>query len=246
MASYSAFAAHYDYFCENVNYPARAKYFDAILTKEGKPRGLLLDLACGTGSLSCELSSMGYDVIAVDASPEMLAIAREKTQTKGQSITLLNQRMENLDLYGTVDNCVCALDSINHITTISALRRAFKRVALFLVPGGRFVFDANTPYKHQKIIADNAFVFEKGDTICVWQNRTQKLITHISLDFFTRVQDNKYLRMTESFYERAYPREELEKLLNECDFDIEAVFGDDTLISPNETTERYIFVTKRK
>jgi hypothetical protein len=52
--------------------------------------------------------------------------------------------------------------------------------------------------------------------------------------------------MTESFYERAYPREELEKLLNECDFDIEAVFGDDTLISPNETTERYIFVTKRK
>ena len=246
MASYSAFAAYYDSFCENVDYSARAKYFDANLTKNSSTRGLLLDLACGTGSLSCELSAMGYDVIAVDASSDMLAVARQKAEDRGQNITLLNQRMEDLDLYGTVDCCVCALDSINHITSITALRRAFKRVALFVVPGGRFVFDANTPFKHKKILADNAFVFEKSDTVCIWQNHTQGNKTKITLDFFTKKKDGSYLRTIESFAERAYPREDLEKILEECGFSIEGIFGDDTFLPPDETTERYIFVTKRK
>jgi 2-polyprenyl-3-methyl-5-hydroxy-6-metoxy-1,4-benzoquinol methylase len=246
MASYSAFSAYYDLFSENIDYTARARYFDTLLTDEKKARGLLLDLACGTGNLSLTMSALGYDVIAVDASPEMLSIARIKAEKAGKNLMLLNQRMEQLDLFGTVDHCVCALDSINHLTNASALRQTMKRVALFVVPGGRFVFDANTPYKHSEILADNTFVYEKNETVCIWRNQTKRLVTHITLDYFTRLKNGSYNRTSESFSDAAFSRKTIEKLLIESGFSIDHVYGDDTFLPPSEKTQRYIFVATRK
>ena len=161
--AYQAFASYYDRLIGNeVDYRARARYFDALIRRyaDTPEQNLLLDLACGTGSLSVELSAIGYDVIGVDASAEMLAEAAAKGRGK---ILFLCQAFDTLDLYGTVGAVVCALDSLNHITDAAALEAAFARVALFTAPGGVFVFDVNTPYKHREILADNTFVYDLGD-----------------------------------------------------------------------------------
>lgn len=247
MASYNAFAPFYDRFIRPVDYKKRAAYFDSIIAPDIGEQKLLLDLACGTGSLSIVLSQLGYDVIAADASPQMLSIAQQKAWDAGQQILFLNQRMETLDLYGTIDACVCALDSLNHLTDPRALRRALSRVSLFLAPGGVFVFDMNTPYKHRTLLADNCYVYEEGDTVCVWRNKTDEtLLTEIALDFFTRQVDGRYARTGESFCERGYTVDQIADMLTVCGLTLSALYADDGFDAPNETSERYIFVTKKE
>ena len=111
---YEVFAQYYDTLTQNIDYRKRALYFDFLLQKYGvKPNGLVLDLACGTGSLSEELDSLGYDVIGVDNSPDMLSIAMNKKFESGKNILYICQDMRSLNLYGNVDAAICALDSIN-------------------------------------------------------------------------------------------------------------------------------------
>lgn len=115
------------------------------------------------------LAARGYELIGVDFSPEMLAIAAEKTlEGEGEPPIFLCQPMEKLDLYGTVDACVCLLDSVNHITQPGKLRRAFERVRLFLEPGGLFVFDVHTP-EHLAGLDGGIFLDETEDAYCVWR-----------------------------------------------------------------------------
>ncbi len=248
MASYNEFAEFYDRFITPVDYKARAAYFDKLIKQNiGEQHCLLLDLACGTASLSIELSRLGYEVIAVDGSEQMLSIAQQKCWETEERILFLNQRMESLDLYGTINACVCALDSLNHLTDIRALKRAVSRVSLFLEPGGVFVFDMNTPYKHRELLGDNSYVYESGDTLCVWRNRTDDaLLTEITLDFFTEQKDGRYIRSGESFAERGYDAETVERLLNECGLKLKALYHADTFEPVKEDTERYIFVAVKE
>jgi 2-polyprenyl-3-methyl-5-hydroxy-6-metoxy-1,4-benzoquinol methylase len=141
MAGYAEFAAYYDQLTANVDYRRRASYFHNLIKTYQSPKSsgnLLLDLACGTGSLSVELSRLGYDVIGVDASPEMLSQAMAKNSGQDRQILYLCQEMPQLDLYGTIDVAVCALDSLNHLTELRDLRRTIERVSLFLNPEGCF------------------------------------------------------------------------------------------------------------
>lgn len=248
MASYNEFAPFYDRFIRPVDYKARANYFNRIIkTYIGEQQNLLLDLACGTGSLSIELSRLGYDVIGADASPQMLSQAQQKACEAGENILFLNQRMETLDLYGTINACVCALDSLNHLTDMRALKRAISRVSLFLEPGGVFVFDMNTPYKHRELLGDNCYVYEQGDTVCVWRNKTDdKLLTEITLDFFTQNSGGSYDRTGESFCERGYDAETVKKLLEQCGLKLKALYAADTFEPVREDTDRYIFVALKE
>ena len=120
----------------------------AIIAELVEPGFRVLDLGCGTGGISIEAAKKGYDVIGVDISVGMLNEARRKAAESGVSLLLLNQSMDELDLYGTVDFALCVLDGINHLDDAEMVKRTFERVSLFMVPGGAFAFDVNTPYKH--------------------------------------------------------------------------------------------------
>lgn len=245
MASYNVFAPFYDRFLQ-VDPVRRAAYFDRLIRENGVEKGLLLDLACGTGSLSIELSSLGYEVIGVDASEQMLSCAQQKAFSAGEQILFLCQRMEELDLYGTIRSCVCALDSLNHLTSKEALARAIGRVSLFLEPGGVFVFDMNTPYKHAALLGDSSYVFEDDETMCVWQNETKNDLTTVSLDFFTRQKNGLYRRESEEFCERAYSAQTVQAICEKTGLTLCHLYADDTLEPPCETSERYIFVAKKE
>ena len=170
MGGYADFAAFYDRLTDDVGYPQRADYIAELLMEHGMKKGIVLDLACGTGSLTLELSKRGYEMIGVDASPDMLCAAQEKCAKAGAEVLFLCQPMEALDLYGTVNAAVCTLDSLNHITDPDTLREVLRRVSLFLEPGGLFVFDVNTPYKHREVLGNHTFVYDLEGLYCVWQN----------------------------------------------------------------------------
>ena len=249
MESYSQFAAVYDSLMCDVDYKKRTSYLLKLFKKHGKVPTLLLDLACGTGGFSNEMAAKGIEIIGVDMSEEMLSAARENSAEAGLDVLYLCQKAEELDLYGTVDGAICCLDSVNHITDIKNLEKAFKKVSLFLEEECLFIFDVNSVYKHKEVLANNTFVIEQEGVFCVWQNEflEKNLTTNISLDFFVEdTETGNYERFCEDFSERAYTDEELTDLLEKCDFSVEAIYGDLTENSPDDTCERKIFIAKKK
>ena len=125
MSGYRSFAYFYDALTENISYRERAEYFDSLIKKHGGRKNILLDLACGTGSLSEAFSEMGYDVIGVDSSEDMLNAALDKKFESGHNIQYLCQDMTNLDMFGTIDVTVCALDGINHHSRLADIEKTF-------------------------------------------------------------------------------------------------------------------------
>ncbi|MBQ8550074.1 MAG: class I SAM-dependent methyltransferase [Clostridia bacterium] len=246
MSGYGLFSKYYDKLNEDIDYKGRAGYLRGLFSRFESEPTLLLDLACGTGGFTFEFLKQGIDVIAVDPSEEMLGIAREKAAEQGVNPLFLCQSGAELDLYGTVDGAVCCLDSINHITDREELEETFKKVSLFLEPGKLFIFDVNTVYKHENILADNTFVRESDDMFFVWQNSydEEEKITDIYLDFFLKKGDN-YIRESEDFSERAYSDEELTALLEKAGFRVEAIFGDMSEEAPAADSERNIFVARK-
>lgn len=244
MSDYNIFARFYDGLTRNVDYAARAAYFGDLIKPHIGEHGMLLDLACGTGSLSVELAKLGYEVIGVDRSAEMLSNAYQKSSEENQNILFLKQDMLKLDLYGDIDAAICALDSLNHLPDEISLERAISRVALFLRPGGVFAFDVNTPYKHREVLANNCFAFDTDEVYCVWQNQTRDIFTRITLDFFVP-SDSGYKRYTESFMERAFDNDVIINAVKKCGLELIGTFDDGTELPPKETSERIIYLTRK-
>ena len=248
MSEYGSFAYVYDSLMSDVDYKKRTKYLLSLFKKYDKKPTLLLDAACGTGGFSIEFAKAGCEVIGADMSEDMLSVAREKSAEEEVDILYLGQRLEELDLYGTVDGAICCLDSLNHITDYKMLKAALSKISLFLEEDRLFIFDVNSVYKHREILGDNNFVIEQDDVYCVWQNEfcEKNLTTDICLDFFVENEDGSYERSSSEFSERAYTSEELEEALREASLQIVAVFADLSEDEPSDKTDRLIYVTRKK
>ena len=245
--SYDNFSDFYDLLTDNVEYEKRADYFCRLLSMCGIKSGILLDLGCGTGSMSVKMAERGFDVIGVDSSVGMLNAARQKAYENGAEILLLNQNMQEIDLYGTVDCAICVLDGINHLEGEVDVKRTFEKVSLFMNKGGAFAFDVNTIHKHKNILADNVFVYEPDDLFCVWQNNynPDDNSVDISLDFFEE-DGGVYYRSCESFTEQAYELDVIKLWLEKAGFEVVEIFDDLTTDPVNPETERAVFLAKKK
>ena len=246
--SYGIFSEFYDALTANVSYDTVAQVLSSLLTRYGKGRGLLLDLACGTGSVSVRLAEKGYEVIGVDLSPEMLSEAQNKAYSAGQNILFLCQDMTKLDLYGTVDAAVCTLDGLCHLPNEESVLAALRKVSLFMNPGGVFLFDVNSVYKHRAVLGNNTFVYDTDDVYCVWQNTllSDGVTVQMDLDFFEPVSDaGDYVRQSERFTERAYPRETLEAMLKKAGFTVLDVFDGYSEKPAHNTSERLLFAVRK-
>lgn len=249
MAYDSYFASVYDAFTFGVDYSQRADFLVSVLKDKGITEGTILDVACGTGSISLNLLERGFDVIANDISFDMLNIAREKLSGFGERVLLLCQDMCELDLYGTVDAAVCCLDSINHLLYEEDIDMAFSRISLFMRPDGIFIFDVNTEYKHQQILSDSTFVYEDdGDAFLVWQNSEcdEDNVVEMYIDIFLRNKDGSYRRQSDTVTERAYSVKLLSEMLKNNGFEILDIYGDMMKDKPSIEEERIYFVARKK
>lgn len=246
MSRYGAFAEYYDSLTSNVSYDETAKYVADILSENGIKKGILLDLACGTGTMSVQMAKRGYEVIGIDNSPEMLSEAREKAYEAKEDILFLCQDMCDIDLYGTVECTICLLDSLNHLESEGELLAAFKGVSLFTVPGGLFIFDVNTQYKHKYVLGNNTFVYDNDDVYCVWQNEydDESKTVEIFLDFFEE-ENGLYRRSSEYFTECAFSDEIIRRLLKEAGFSNVKAYGELSRNAPSETEERIFYVARK-
>ena len=248
MDSYQFLAGCYDELTYDVPYPRWADYIEKHFRRRGLPGNIVLDLACGTGSLTRELAQRGYEMIGVDLSPEMLAEAAEKNRDVGDIPPIfLCQPMEQLDLYGTIDACVCCLDSVNYVTSPKKLQKAFERVHLFLMPGGLFLFDINTPEKLQGLDGQ-VFLDETEDTYCVWRAEYSKRsrICSYFMDIFRLDPDSgQWDRGEELHEERAYTIPELTGFLEQAGFRDIKVYGELKLRPPVPNEGRVFFVARK-
>lgn len=247
MLSYSYFADYYDNLTNNVDYKAYAEYILELCKRYNHDTGITLDLACGTGSLTVLLKQMGVDIYGIDASAEMLSVAQEKALDADISgMLFLRQKMQRLDLYGTIDTCICTLDSINHVTDINNVQRAFEKVSFFMNPKALFIFDVNTLYKHKEVLGNNTFVYDTEQVFCVWQNTLCEdgVTVDITLDFFENL-DGMYRRYSEDFKERAYSHEEICSMLEKAGFKLLDVFGEMTFEAPMTDSQRNIYIAEK-
>lgn len=246
MSSYDFLAGCYDALTYDVDYAAWADYIEKHFRQRGLPGKTVLDLACGTGSLTRELAGRGYEMIGVDLSPEMLAEAAEKNRDMEDAAPMfLCQSMDKLDLYGTIDACVCCLDSVNYVTDPKKLQRAFGRVHLFLMPGGLFLFDVNTPEKLEGLDGQ-VFLDETEDTYCVWRAEYSRRVCSYFMDIFRLDRETgQWDRGEELHRERAYAIDELTGFLRQAGFQDIQVYGDKKMRPPVPGEGRVFFVARK-
>ena len=216
---------------------------DALISE----RNLVLDLGCGTGTITELLYEKGYDMIGVDSSEEMLQIALDKKFETQSDILYLCQDMRELDLYSTVGTVVSVCDSLNYLLMDEDVLQTFHLVNNYLFPGGIFIFDFNTIYKYEEVIGDTTIAENREDCSFIWENfySCEDHINEYDVTVFERQEDDLYRRFTETHYQRGYTLEEMKTFLEKAGLIFVTALDEKTHEAPTETSER-IYVIARE
>ena len=246
--AYTGFAEVYDLFMDNVPYETWCAYLASLLEEHGITDGLVLDLGCGTGNLTELLAARGYDMIGVDNSEEMLAIAMDKRAASGSNILYLLQDMREFELYGTVAAVVSICDSINYITDFSDLVRVFGLVNNYLDPGGIFIFDLNTEYKYRKLLGESTIAENREESSFIWENYydEEDQINEYDLTIFTRLNNGLYQKFEETHYQRAYSIGQIEEAIVQSGMELAAVYDAFTREPAREDSERLYVIARER
>lgn len=267
MEAYMDFAGVYDIFMDNTPYDEWADFLAELIGKYGvsKPvrervkaenekdalldseKNLVLDLGCGTGTLTELLYQKGYDMIGVDNSEEMLGIALEKRESSGSEILYLCQDMRELDLYSTVGTVVCVCDSINYLLEDDEMENTFALVNNYLYPGGLFIFDFNTVYKYEQIIGDATIAENRDECSFIWENyyHAEEKLNEYDLTIFVREKEGLFRRFTETHFQRGYTLDEMKRFVDRAGMEAVLFLDADTHKTPTEKSER-IYVVARE
>lgn len=217
MSCYGPLAAWYDRLTGDVPYAQFADFYEAEFARQGGEFRLLLDFCCGTGTLTAEMTRRGYELIGVDASVDMLMQAREKTAALSPAPLFLCQDAAELDLYGTVDAAYCSLDGMNYLPPES-LPELFRRLRLFVRPGGLVLFDVKSPEWFRSLDGE-IFVDETEDLLCLWRadlDEERQAVVY-GMDLFER-RGTLWRRSGEEHVEYIHEPERLRVLLEDQGF----------------------------
>ena len=241
---YTDFAGVYDEFMDEVDYSGWASYICDVLKSHGINDGLVLDLGCGTGNMTERLARSGYDMIGVDASPQMLSRAVEKQKGAGSDILYLCQEMQDFELYGTVRAIVSVCDCLNYLLTEEELLRTFRLVDNYLDPGGLFVFDMNTRYKYEHLMGDAVIAENREDASFIWENYfdPEEEINEYALTLFLRREDGLYEKAEECHTQRAWSAEKVCSLLEQAGMKVAGIYDAYTRDSLREDSLRMTFI----
>lgn len=270
MQAYSDFAGVYDELMDNVPYESWCENIAALIERYGisrpvgegrlegeessetenllaSERDLVLDLGCGTGTLTQMLHKKGYDMIGVDNSPEMLGIAMEKSATGGGGILYLLQDMRELELYSTVGTVLSVCDSLNYLLEEKELLQVFRLVNNYLYPGGLFLFDFNTVYKYSQVIGDAVIAENREDCSFIWENyyHEQEEINEYDLTVFVQEEGEHFRRFVENHLQRGYTPHTMCDLVEQAGMQVIRLLDADTLGEVTDQSQR-VYVLARE
>lgn len=276
MEAYTDFASVYDTFMDNIPYEEWASYIAGMLEEYGVAKGnasmpdgldlpeenlahqralavernVVVDLGCGTGTLTELLADRGYDMIGVDDSQEMLNIALEKKEKSGKEILYLCQDMRELDLYGTAGAVISVCDSLNYLLEEEELLQVFRLVNNYLYPGGVFLFDFNTVYKYETVIGDSVIAENREDCSFIWENYydMEGQINEYDLTVFVREEGgagkDMFRRFTETHYQRGYTLEQIRGAIKKAGMEFIMAADADTRREVRAESERICVIAR--
>ena len=246
MDAYTGFASVYDQVMEDVPYEHWRDIIVKELKQESIDDGLILDLGCGTGTMTEMLAAAGYDMIGVDGSEEMLMEAREKMSDA--DILYLCQDMRDFELYGTVRAVVSICDTMNYLLTKSDFVQTVRLVNNYLDPGGLFIFDLNTLYKFRELMGNTTIAESGEDASFIWDNFFDEETgrNEYDLTLFIRQENGLYERQVEIHEEQGYTLEEVKGFLDAGGMEFVRVFDAETGDDPTDTSEKVFFIAREK
>ncbi len=245
MEAYTDFAYVYDTLMDNTPYEEWCVRITDILRGAGIEKDLVLDLGCGTGTLTELLAKKGYDMIGIDYSEEMLSCAMEKRDASGMNILYLLQDMREFELYGTVKAVISVCDSLNYLLEEEDIIKTFRLVNNYLDPKGVFIFDFNTVYKYKEVIGDTTIAENREDCSFIWENyyHEEDCINEYEITFF--VKEGEYFRrFEETHYQRGYTVEQMKSFLKEAGLEFVAMSDADTQAEVTEESERVYMIAR--
>lgn len=239
MEAYTGFAEVYDVFQDNVPYEEWCSYVTGLLKEYQVMDGLVLDLGCGTGSLTGLMARSGYDMIGIDNSGEMLQIAMNKRNASGLDILYLLQDMRGFELYGTVKAVISICDSMNYIMEYQELVEVFRLVNNYLDPKGVFIFDLNTEYKYRELLADNTFAEDREESSFIWNNfyDEEDKVNEYDLTLFVK-EGELYRKFEETHYQRAYGLDQIQQAIRDGGMEFVAAYDACTRNPVQQDSER--------
>lgn len=253
---YGNIANFYNRYTSDIDYKKIADYLEKLFRKYGLPERsdggdvpMILDVACGTGELTCILAKRGYEMIGLDMSEEMLAEARDKAFAEDSDILWLCQDMCKMDMYGTVSAMICITDGINHITSEKSLRNFFLRIKNFIDDGGLFIFDALSEHYFEKIVGNNTFFDDGEDGTCIWTSKynPKTKICKYNVTFFECCDDEEqlYERYDDIVREKVWSDEDFSEAAASAGFSVLAVLDGTSMKKASDDTGRKFFVLRK-
>lgn len=288
MEAYTDFAKVYDTFMDETPYTEWCDLIDTLLKRYGsvdevpedenlkQEKNTILDLGCGTGTLTELLCKKGYDMIGIDNSQEMLQIAMEKKADSDSDILYLLQDMRDFELYGTVGAVISVCDSLNYLLNEEDVLSTFRLVNNYLYPDGLFIFDFNTVYKYEVVIGDSTIAENRENCSFIWENyyHAEDEINEYDLTLFVRNDrfeakvsnieltsaeadkrgnnknnekgENIFYRFEETHYQRGYRLEQMKSLLEKAGMEFITAFDADTHEEVLPESERIYIIAREQ
>ncbi len=245
---YNEFAYFYDQLNGAANYRRLHRFVRRSFRKNGLKKGIVADLGCGTGTLTLALAKDGYDMLALDVSQDMLEVLADKLAQNPRlagRVQLLRQDLTALDLFGTVQGAVSTFDTLNHIGPLPQLEKAIYSAAFFMDEGAVFVFDMNTPYKHQYILADSTYCVETPEAVCKWSAQYDDAVPASAITVRTTRSATGEV-FEEHFTEYSYTERQVRDICAKVGLAVLDVRDGETFRRLGPKSQRMIFVTQKK
>ncbi|MGG1516236.1 class I SAM-dependent methyltransferase [Paenibacillus oryzisoli] len=252
--SYEQFAYTYDRLMESMPYEDWQRFLLESFERFGVKPSTIVDLGCGTGTLSIPLARLGYQVTGIDLSEDMLAVAEHKASeilsgARAGSVRWLQQDVCEWELEEPVDAAYSFCDTLNYVLEKEEIAEAFRQTYAGLKPGGLFVFDVHTPEQLFAYAEAQPFYLNEDDVAYIWTSELDEervQITH-DLTIFVKAEGKSgmFRRIDETHEQRAYPLAWLEQTLRKAGFSEVHMAADFTWETPTLQTERAFFIAKK-
>jgi len=246
--SYQSFAYLYDSLMDEAPYEEWMDYFLRMKSKYHPNGNKVLDLACGTGSMTIRLAKAGIDVTGVDLSEDMLAVAHEKLTSEGYQIPLFHQDMTDLNEIGKFDIAIIFCDSLNYLKNEEDVQKTFQSIYDVLNQDGLLLFDVHSTYKTDYVYPDQTFAYDGDEIAYIWNSFSDDLphsVIHELTFFVLDETTNQYERIEETHYQRTFSIEQYENWLKMAGFTVLEIKEDFGRYPVSPNSERIFFAAKK-